>query len=295
MKFKKILKKGLEKLANTTERLRLPLAVGIVGSVFLVGNANADRLKICTNNTKPELTNPIVSLYHIEGDSEGWDTHDSTYMNGPNEKEILFYAKNPVVAQTHPLQDPRFEILDRDVRPLDSKSTYTCYFEGENLDNTENVDVRFENNSGDYQGNNVIAKFYDNAGTDSDPNWVDSGTAVDVIEAIKNPSVYYATVPVKNGLSNIVQVSYFDSADTDFSGKVDFKDFNKVAGNWGRFCISEWNPRGVYSVTDNKDVYADINRDGYVGVNDLGALGEKWLDEKPSYEVDQYDPINPSE
>ena len=40
--------------------------------------------------------------------------------------------------------------------------------------------------------------------------------------------------------------------------------------------------------------FADIDNDGYVGISDLAKLGTFWLSQKPTYEIDQYDPINPS-
>jgi hypothetical protein len=248
-----------------------------------VGVANADYyyLKI---NLESGNSSHYVFCAHKAGDQENISIQDVPALSSPT-PGINFYSNNP-------LNSSPYNKLFVDARPVDSLSTFTLPCEGEDL--TEpNVpaSIYFENKLGS-ETNNVLAFFYDNvAETGQDPNWVYSGVTLDAQEAGKTPSVSYVTVPVKNGLSNIMQVKFFPPEDVNFSGTVDLSDFSALASNWQ--IIFGTNVRTAHSPTDHPEFYCDINKDGSVGLADLVLLSQKWLWEKPVYAIDAYDPINP--
>ncbi len=262
--------------------------MGIIGTG--AGVVNADRLYVTAMPTQGG--NTYLNLYHVEGDTEGEDNHDAPALFSMI--NARFYSKNPLVLPDKPAE------LGRDARGLDSMSTYTCPFEG--VDITEPscpTALTFENKNGTYQGNNVLAFFYDNAkdpadpNFSTDPNWVYSGITLDAQEAGKTPATSYVTVPVQNGLSNIMQVKYFPPEDVNFDGNVNMADFAALAAYWGVTFKEGIYPRTAYSPTDTPQVYTDINNNGTVDLEDLVRLSGKWMFEKPAYEIDAYDPINP--
>jgi len=273
------------------KQINIFFACAIVWASIPTATANADYNLVVSSQTGVDgLNNPTILCKHQTGTSEGADNSDRFYLDPLTDKKIHFYSWNPL---TMPITDGRLKV---DARPIDSMSTYTCYFAGENLDSGEvvNDNLSFGNyNTSD--PSNVIAFFYNNSKDPNDPtftsepNWVYSGVTLDAQEAGKNPGVSPVSVLVRNGLSNVMQVKFFKPSDVNFSGKTDLEDFSIVSSQFGKII----NPRTAYSPVDDPNNYADVNRNGSVGLEDVAIVAEDWLFQKPAYEIDQYNPDIP--
>jgi hypothetical protein len=69
---------------------------------------------------------------------------------------------------------------------------------------------------------------------------------------------------------------FFNYADLNRDGKVDFRDYAIWANNFGR---NDPNTLGdnVGSDVNDLDAYSDINRNGIVDFNDLSLFSGEWL------------------
>jgi hypothetical protein len=281
------IKQSLEKVVNFVDKYKKEIGLTVGGIAIGAMNpaVNADRLKV--NFTSPHNSGETW-LYHVSGDDEGWDLDDSLYTTPTGASHVRLYSENLLIPE-----GPYNGRIQNDFRPLDSMSTYTCPIEGEGItDPNAPADISFDTNSGDYQGNNVIANFYKNT-TPQDPNatWVHTGDTIDAKLAGDDPSTSYATLPVVNGKSHLMQVSYHIPEDVNFDGKVDMQDYAKVAVNWEN--TEQFPARTPTSPRDEPHLYADINDDGYVDLADVAQMSAYWLSSKDSYAIDCYDPINP--
>lgn len=195
-----------------------------------------------------------TDLRHQSNAKENFDGSDSIFLEGPALPRINFYSRNS-------LCNP--DKLTKDVRPLESMTTYTSEIEGVGLSQPENCSVIVYCDQG-FQGENIIKKL-----TDGNNNTIQIYDGKKLASHYPNPAF---AIQVDNGISKKLNTEFYASADLNIDGRVDMEDYAILSKNW----LTNVVQTDVYSPNG----FADINKNGTVDVVDLALFAQQWLNEK---------------
>jgi len=231
------------------------IGAGLLGLVGLVNNANAeDKLCIIAENQTTNQTTTIYN-YHKEGTLEGNDGNDSTLLDNPLYSKINLYSRNTLCSPDR---------LKKDVRPLESMTTFSNEFEGVNLSGPVDVNVTYWTNEG-FNNVNVISRL-----TDGNDNTLGIYDAKQLASHYPNSVL---TIPVNNGITKKLKTEFYATADLDINGQVNIDDLLILQRNWLRNNVTQTE---IY----NPDNYSDINRDNEVNLIDFAKMSNQWLNSK---------------
>jgi hypothetical protein len=246
-------------------------AVGGAGGAYsldkmMVGEANAGNLKV--THTSYKVTGTSTYLKHIAGATEGWDFGvDSHYVNSPNVLQI--YSNN-----SNCLPDPN---LSTDARDYNSITTYNLELASNGFTSPPLIEdfltFKFDgNDSTNFEWKNIFLGDVNNSET----------IAKDIKRSIVGEKGIYQMNDLQGTTTGVYdkrKIMFYNYADLNRTGNVDFQDFTIFASVFGKSNVTDPNRFGGDTGKDPNDFssYADMNRDGAIDNKDLCLFSSEWL------------------
>lgn len=252
--LEKIIKKGkivkfINKIYYYKINMKFKNLVPLVMSgVVAVNSALGGLLEIKHNSSNPFVERK-ESVKIVD------NSYNSEYLWGPGFQKLIAFNQNG---------EDKFGYVGIN---SDKFEKHNVYLVQENVTpGTErNIRLRFVNSDmNDYATRNMVIQ-QDAGDVSADPK------VYDALELTNWGTAYgYVDLPSITGGDTDNQKWWATStnyADINFDGKVDYKDFNKLAGYFGT---------SGHDASNNYADFADINRDGSVDDSDLVAMANEW-------------------
>jgi len=219
------------------------------------------------------LTRPRLSLVHINGATEGYDTSsDAIFLEAPS-PTLDIYSK----IITNPSPKDRLML---DARPPESTTAVNAEISGRGLGAPTNANLQFsfyDIGEDNFSWKNIIGELsqrvddgeggykYALIGNYDIKNLVNSATTIPI--SINNGE----TIGSDFFPSHKLDYSFFNYTDLNRDRQTNGLDFKIFAENYGRNNETDPNTFGDYvgSEPNNFNAYADIDRSGTVGLEDL--------------------------
>jgi len=240
------------------------LVISVALPLIFVNNVDAARLDVYNGSTSVSYS--YMNIKHISGATEGQDwSYDGIYLESPNLLQI--YSHNDYSG---------FDYFV-DARPADSTTTYDLHLKNTGFFGTADNMLRFVmKNDDNFKWKNI---FLGDA-NDSDNIVADIKYVIDNGSTTPVGGYPYGDFPLPDiegsniGVYDKRKVFFFNHADFNRDTRTNGLDFKIFRENFGRNNETDPNTFGSYvgSEPNNYNAYADIDRNGTVGPEDLAIF-----------------------
>lgn len=229
----------------------LPLMIG--------GSVQGKKIRVSTGLT--DVGDSQMKIEHKVGADELYNGSDDSFWssapNNPNPTWLKVYS------------DPYGEELMKDARPEDSVTPYHLKISVVGDPATTFYSTKFEIlDHTNFTWKNLFAEQY-GLGDVNEPNDIEA--SYDVKGAANEWLNGGELTNYSEGIFDNWMVKFYNHADLDRDGDVDFGDYAIWADNYGR---ADTMPRDDVS---DIGAYADIDRNGVVDLKDLSDFSSQWL------------------